>query len=131
VQVSVSPLSSLLVCFAVYICHLSPACSSYINENVLRVVCSGCVAHRCSSVSSYHFFCECHQLPFFLLVCVSSPLESFMLVACKELLFFVPTLFALIRDSLITWVMVVWLKCNGLLVAVYSLVCCSCGPSEL
>jgi len=95
------------------------------------VVCSACVVHRCSSVSSYQFFRECHQLPFFLLVYITSPLESFMLVVCKEFMFFLLTLFALISNSLITWVMVVWVKCNGLLVAVYSLVCCSCGPSEL
>jgi hypothetical protein len=76
-------------------------------------------------------FRESHQLPFFLLVYLTSLLESFMLVACKEFMCSPLTLFALISNSLIMWVTVVWIKCNGLLVAVCSLVCCSCGPSKL
>jgi hypothetical protein len=70
-------LSPLLVCFVVYIAYivyivygiLSPACSSYINENVLRF-CSYVLVvwyvYVALSVPT-DIFRECHQLPFFLL----------------------------------------------------------------
>ena len=87
------------------------------------VACSGCVVRRCSCVCTYQFFSR------MLLVAFLSPslpyitLRKFHTCSLQG----VHVCFAnSISDSLIMWVMDMWVNCNRLLVAVCSLLCCSC-----